>query len=164
MDFLLNLLFGGPASYSVPASGNIFEFIGLISVLIDRFIVPLLFAVAFIVFLYGVYNYFIASAENDEKRKEARKFVLYGLAGFVIMIAVWGLVNLITNSLGLDTKARPTIPTSGALDRAGGGGGGGGGQQMGGGVGAPCNGPFQCQGNTICVMNGNTGQGTCRAI
>jgi hypothetical protein len=124
MDFfgaLLNGLFGGGGggTYAVRPSNNIFDFISLVTYTIDHFIVPLLFAIAFIVFLWGIYTYFIAGAGQEEKRETGRKFALYGLIGFVVMIAIWGLVNLITNSLGLDSKTRPTIPTSGALESVG---------------------------------------------
>lgn len=93
---------------------DIFDFLLLIIKFIDNYLVPLIFAVAFIVFLYGVFTYFIAEAGNDEKRKEGRKYALYGIIGFVIIIAVWGIVNLLISSLGFDTKSRPPIPSFGS--------------------------------------------------
>jgi hypothetical protein len=60
-----------------------------------------LFAVAFIVFIWGIFEYFIAGGANEEKRKQGKSFILYGLIGFFIMMSVWGLVNVIVNTFGL---------------------------------------------------------------
>src|SRR4051812_19650124 len=72
---------------------------GLIT-FIDKYIVPLIFALAFIVFLWGVFQYFILGGANDEKRKEGRMFILYAIIGFVIMVCIWGIINLLKDSLG----------------------------------------------------------------
>lgn len=74
-------------------------------------IVPLIFAVAFIVFLWGIFQYFIAGAGNEEKREQGRTFIMYGLIGFVVMLSIWGIVNLFYHSLGFDSQTRPNLPT-----------------------------------------------------
>ncbi|MGE5541376.1 MAG: pilin [Bacillota bacterium] len=81
---------------------------------IDRYLVPVIFALAFIVFVIGVYRFFIAGATNEEKRQEGQKFVVYGLVGFVLMLSVWGIVNLLLNTLGFNRTARPDLPIFGA--------------------------------------------------
>ena len=93
---------------------NIFEFIIHITVFIDRFLIPLLFAIAFLVFIFGVYNYFIVGGGDKEKRQEGRNYILWGVIGFVVMIAVWGIVNLLINSLGFDVRNRPPLPSFGS--------------------------------------------------
>lgn len=102
---------------------TIFGFIAMIMAVIDRFIVPLIFAIAFLVFLWGVYEHFILGAANEEKRKEGAKYALAGIIGFTIMIAVWGIVGLLVNSLGFDTRSRPPLPTFGGPGGYGVGGG-----------------------------------------
>lgn len=77
---------------------------------INGYVVPLVFALAFIFFLFGVFRYFFAGT-NDEKRKEGRTFILWGVIALAIMIAVWGLVNLVVNSLGFNNQSRPCLPT-----------------------------------------------------
>ena len=81
---------------------------------INNVAVPLVFAVAFIVFIFGVFRYFIAGGANPEKRKEGGQLIMYSVIGFAVMIAIWGLVNLIVNTFGFDSKARPDLPTFGA--------------------------------------------------
>ena len=88
--------------------GQIFNF--LITI-IDHVLVPLIFGVALIVFTWGVYNYFIAGGANEEKRKEGRNFIIYGIVGFFIMVSLWGLVNVLVYSFGFNRATRPPIPT-----------------------------------------------------
>lgn len=58
-------------------------------------------AIAFLVFLWGVVNYFFFGADNDTKRAEGRTFVLWGIIGFAVIISLWGLVYVATSIFGL---------------------------------------------------------------
>ncbi len=78
--------------------------------LIDVVLVPLIFAAAFVAFIWGVYLYFFLGAGNEEKRKEGRTFVVYGLIGFVLMLSLWGIVRMLTTSFGLGGQNRPALP------------------------------------------------------
>jgi len=80
--------------------------------LINSVAVPLLFAVAFIVFLYGVAKAYIFSHGDTEAVAEGHRLVLWGIIGFAVMISLWGLVNVVSNTFGLFGYAAPAIPTS----------------------------------------------------
>lgn len=75
--------------------------------IINTVLVPLIFAVAFLVFIYGVFMYFIANSE-DAKEK-GKNLMLYGLIGFFVMVSVWGLVNILVGTFSLNNAA-PTTP------------------------------------------------------
>lgn len=78
---------------------------------INGILVPVLMALALIVFLWGVYKYFILGADNDTERETGRQFVFWGLIGFVIILSVWGLVAIVGNTLGLSPGgSAPPIP------------------------------------------------------
>lgn len=70
--------------------------------IINGVLVPVLFAVSFIVFLYGVAKSYIFSTGNEEDVKSGHKIILWGLIGFAVMISVWGLVNLTVSIFGLN--------------------------------------------------------------
>ena len=70
--------------------------------IINNVAVPVVFALAFIVFIFGIFLYFIAGGHDEEKRSKGRQLMLYGILGFFIMVSVWGLVNILTGSLTLD--------------------------------------------------------------
>ncbi|MFA4890526.1 MAG: pilin [Candidatus Paceibacterota bacterium] len=72
-------------------------------------IIPLLIAVAVVLFLFGVVK-FITSAGDEEKRKEARSFMLYGIIGIFVMVSVWGLVGILSDTLGLGTSSNVRVP------------------------------------------------------
>ena len=81
--------------------------------LINFALLPALIAVAFIVFLYGVFRYFILGAANEEDRKIGRTYVLYGIFGFFIIFSVWGLVYVVADffnvGVGANTLPPPTL-------------------------------------------------------
>ena len=41
--------------------------------------------------------------------KEARNVMIYGIIGLFVMVAVWGLVNVLINTFGLSTSV-PQVP------------------------------------------------------
>lgn len=81
----------------------------LVLQIVNSYLIPVLFAVAFIVFLFGVYKYFIQGAASDEDRKSGRQFVLWGIIGFVIITTVWGLVNIVKDTI-VPTSASQNHP------------------------------------------------------
>jgi hypothetical protein len=82
--------------------------------IINNILIPVLISLAFIVFLWGIYNYFIAGANNDTKRGEGKVFALYGIIGFVILFSVWGIVQIFMGTLGLTATNVPAFPTIGS--------------------------------------------------
>ena len=60
----------------------------------------LLFAVAVLVFLYGVFEY-IRNSDSEDGRSEGQRHMLSGVFGLFIMISVFGIINLILNSIGV---------------------------------------------------------------
>jgi len=63
-----------------------------------RQIITLLFVVATAVFLWGIINYVIAGGD-EKKLDQAKNYIIYGLIGLFVMVAVWGIVNAVCNSL-----------------------------------------------------------------
>ncbi len=77
--------------------------------IINSILVPLLFAIAFIVFLYGIARAYIFSGGDPAKVSEGHKLLLWGIIAFVVMISLWGLVNVVANTFGLyGASALPT--------------------------------------------------------
>ena len=80
--------------------------------IINGVLVPVLFAVAFIVFLYGVALKYIFSTGDATKVAEGHKLILWGLVAFVVMLSLWGLVNVVANTFGLQGDYAPPYPDS----------------------------------------------------
>ena len=73
---------------------------GLIGVL-DTVVVPVIFALAFAAFVWGVANYFLLHGGEEAKREEGRQFVFWGIIGMVVLFAVWGFVKILLSTLGI---------------------------------------------------------------
>jgi len=80
--------------------------------IINNVLVPVLFAIAFIVFLYGIARSYIFSSGDAEKVKEGHRIILWGIIAFAVMISVWGLVNVVANTFGLGGYYAPPLPRS----------------------------------------------------
>jgi len=83
----------------------------LVIYLINTVLVPLLFAVAFIVFLYGIAKTYIFSHGEPGEVESGHKIILWGLVGFFVMVSVWGLVNIVSSTFGLAGTPPPATPT-----------------------------------------------------
>ncbi|MFA5773199.1 MAG: hypothetical protein WC908_00805 [Candidatus Paceibacterota bacterium] len=62
-------------------------------------LIVLLFALAVAFFIYGLAEYLL-SPDNEEIRKTSKSRMLWGIIGMFIMIAVFGIMGLILNTLG----------------------------------------------------------------
>jgi Ni,Fe-hydrogenase I cytochrome b subunit len=80
--------------------------------IINFILVPLLFAVAFIVFLWGVFRAYIWSGGDPGEVTKGHQLILWGIIGFVVMISLWGLVNVVANTFGLTGYVAPPLPLS----------------------------------------------------
>ena len=68
-----------------------------IIVLVNGSIVPLIYALAFLVFIIGMVRFFFLGGE--EGREKGKQLMLWGIIGFVVMFSVWGIVNLLLTIL-----------------------------------------------------------------
>lgn len=89
---------------------------------INYVLVPLIFAIAFLAFLWGIYKGFLRGGDTAPKdREEGKKFAQYAIIGFAIMVSVWGLVNILLGTFNFDTNTRPCLPTFGKQANCSGG-------------------------------------------
>lgn len=114
-------LFGLSALALAPALalaqfGEINDFLGDISSFINGTLIPLLFALALLLFLWGVFSYFILGKTDETKREDGKQYMLWAVIGFVIMVSIFGVVNLIAGGLGFSDDEEieniPNVPTS----------------------------------------------------
>lgn len=76
--------------------------------MIGRFIIPLLFAVALVAFIWGVLRYLMNAADSKE-RAQGRNFMIWGIVALFVMLSVWGLTRVLENTFNLDNRM-PTYP------------------------------------------------------
>jgi len=65
---------------------------GYVVKFVDTAVIPLLYILAFLFFLFGMVKYFfMGGAEN---REVGRTYALWAIIGMVVIFSVWGLVKL----------------------------------------------------------------------
>ncbi len=69
-------------------------------------IIPLMLAVAVIVFIYGVIRYILAEGEIDRNKAVGR--IVWSVVAIAAILAVWGLARLLIEVLGLDSGGLQT--------------------------------------------------------
>ena len=72
-------------------------------------VIPILLIIGTVVFLWGVILYLTAGAD-EEKRANARSLMIYGLVGLFVMVAVWGIVNVLVGFFGITGTGIPERP------------------------------------------------------
>lgn len=87
-------------------------FLGLTG-FIQNTLIPLLIAIAFIVFVYGAIRYFLvpSSEEGEGSREDGKQLMFWGIIAFVVIVSVWGIVALIASGLGFgDNENLNVVP------------------------------------------------------
>lgn len=69
-------------------------------------ILYILVAVSVIYIVWNVVQYMI-KPNGSESRKEAGLAILYGIIGLFVIVSVWGLVGILTNSFKTDPNRQP---------------------------------------------------------
>ena len=87
---------------------------------INNVLVPVLFAVAFIVFLWGAFDVFILGANSEEVKEKGKNLMLWGLIGFFVMVSIWGLVNILLGTFVFGNSVGPAGGTPAAGVQIGG--------------------------------------------
>lgn len=126
------------AATPVPAfaQSDIQDYIVLFGGFLSNILLPFLFSLAFLFFLYNIARYFIFGGASEDDRKKAKRAAVYGIAAFVFLVIIWSIVNVLLSGIGLTRNA--TICNdyfslfSGPCTSQRGAGGGGGGSIFGG--------------------------------
>ena len=72
-----------------------------ITVIIDP-LVMLLFAVALLIFFWGLFQLMVDISQGNPGA-EGKQHMLWGLVGLTIMFSVWGIIGIISSSIGAES-------------------------------------------------------------
>lgn len=84
---------------------NISELFNLGTCIISKSVIPLLLAIAVLAFIWGIII-LVMNPDSEDKKNQGKKFMLWGIIALFVIISVWGLVAVLTNTLGI----KPLIP------------------------------------------------------
>jgi K+-transporting ATPase A subunit len=94
--------------------GDIGTFFGGVLDFINEVLLPLILGIAFLMFVWGVFQFFILGGSDEEAQSKGKSLMIYAVAGFVLILSFYGIVNVITNGLGFQGKDNtidvPVVP------------------------------------------------------
>jgi FtsH-binding integral membrane protein len=92
---------------SALANDTFSDLVGKSICIINKTLIPFGFALAMVIFIYGVVGY-VAKGDDEEARKKGREFIIWGIIGIFMMVSIFGFVKLLDNTLKLPND--PTTP------------------------------------------------------
>ena len=105
------LLFAPMVALAAPGDlVTVGSFITNIVTFMNGVLVPFVFAIAFLVFIWGMFKTFILGGSDEAKQSEGKQLMMYAIVGFVIMVSLWGIVNLVANGFGFQGQTVQNIP------------------------------------------------------
>ncbi|MFA6520691.1 MAG: hypothetical protein WCT44_03740 [Candidatus Paceibacterota bacterium] len=72
-------------------------------------VIPVLVVLGIVYFVWGVITYVIS--KEEEAKKAGRNRIIFGIIGLVAIVAMWGLVNILIRTFGLEGPATVTLPS-----------------------------------------------------
>lgn len=103
---------GGNAACQIPQNHpKVGDILGYATCLIGSSIIPLFFALAVVMFIWGVVQYVI-NGEDEAKKTKGKQFMIWGIIGLAVMISIWGLVGILTDTFGVKNYIPQIQPVS----------------------------------------------------
>lgn len=106
LDYIRIPVASAQTASSTSASAPVRQFVGKVDKLIVNPLIVLMFAVALLYFLYGMFQ-FLLNADKSEDRETGKNHIFWGLVGMFLMFAVFTILHIIQNTLGGSTIALP---------------------------------------------------------
>lgn len=73
-------------------------------------LIPFIIGIGFLVFVWGMFQYFIAGGANDDSKEKGKSLMIWATVGFLLIIVFWGIINLLASSTGLEGERIDSIP------------------------------------------------------
>ena len=67
---------------------------------VNNIVIPFILGIAFLFFVINVIRYFVIGGSNQDSQEKARATATYSVAAFAFIIIFWGIINLLSSSLG----------------------------------------------------------------
>jgi hypothetical protein len=83
-------------------TGSLQTLITGIGVVINEFLIPFILALAFLIFVFNAYRFFILGGSTEDGRENAKNLAIYSVIAFTFIAIFWGLVNFFIGTIGLN--------------------------------------------------------------
>ncbi|MBI3888810.1 hypothetical protein HY311_03395 [Candidatus Nomurabacteria bacterium] len=86
------------------------DYLDFFTCIIGNSIIPFIFALAVVMFIWGVVKFLILDADEEAKRAQGKQFMIWGIIALAVMLSVWGLVNILQTTFAIKTGSS-VLPT-----------------------------------------------------
>jgi hypothetical protein len=93
--------------------GQVGQFMMGVLAFIDNILIPVILGLAFLMFVWGVFKFFILGGSDEEAQAKGKSLMIYAVAGFVLILSFYGIVNILTNGLGTQNDGLQFRPSTG---------------------------------------------------
>ena len=93
-----------------PYFGQVDDLFTRFSGFIDNILIPLVFTLALLIFVWGMFRFFVYGAHNEEDRSKGRQLIMWSVIGFALMVSIWGIVNIFAEGFFGVSPIAPTLP------------------------------------------------------
>lgn len=86
------------------AAADAFSILAIVQSILN-IVIPLLITIAVVYFIWGVIQYTIS--QDEEAKKNARTKIIMGLIGLFVIVAFWGILNVLSRTIGVSNDRTP---------------------------------------------------------
>lgn len=107
-----SIIIGQNATANTAVGGSLINLIALVQNIVAR-LVPLGIGMAVVALFFGIVMFVVTGRDDQKKRDEWLKWMLYSVLGLFVMVAIWGLVGFLASVLGVGvggSAPTPSIP------------------------------------------------------
>jgi uncharacterized membrane protein YidH (DUF202 family) len=76
----------------------------------NQTLIPFIIGIGFLVFVWGMFQYFIAGGASDESKEKGKRLMMNATIAFVVIIIFFGAINLLSQSTGLQGQKIKDVP------------------------------------------------------
>lgn len=73
-------------------------------------LIPIVITLAVVIFFFGLAMYLVKAGED---KKKGLDIMIFGIITLFVMVAVWGLVEVVANTFDINTGGTTSLPTVG---------------------------------------------------
>ena len=73
-------------------------------------LIPFILGIGFLVFVWGMFQFFIVGGSNDEAKAKGKSLMIYATLGFVLILIFWGIIQLLATSTGMTGQGQSNLP------------------------------------------------------
>jgi hypothetical protein len=105
-----NVVQGSDSGGTCPTGKDFQGLAKFVTCVINNSIIPLIFAIAIVMFIWGAVKFFIINANEEAQREQGKQFMIWGIIALTVMMTVWALISFLSSTFGLgDAKLLPQV-------------------------------------------------------